>query len=267
MEVWGGNRPIQSGISVPGIDAWVLSDPCGNDPGGGDIYYVSMCGGGRIARFMVADVSGHGEAVSELAVKLRTLMRRHVNKLDQTRLVRSLNRGFARLGRADKFATAVLTSYFAPTDHLVICNAGHPPPLWYRARTGTWCVLAHEMPERLESSSNLPLGIVHPTSYHQFAVKLELHDLVLIYTDGLIEARDQDGNLLEESGLMKIVRSLDATNPNQFCEALLAEVARFCDQRPFDDDVTVVLLHHNAADPPPLTLAHRMKMLGKMMRF
>jgi hypothetical protein len=66
MEVWGGNTAVESGISIPGIDAWVFSQPFHAQASGGDVHYVSMCGMGRIGRFMMADVSGHGTQVSEL---------------------------------------------------------------------------------------------------------------------------------------------------------------------------------------------------------
>ena len=99
MEIWGGNVAVESCISVHGIDAWISSQPYHGDSGGGDIHYVSMCGAGQIARFVLADVAGHGEAVSGLALQFRTLMRRHVGTVDQTRFGRALNLAFGRLSR------------------------------------------------------------------------------------------------------------------------------------------------------------------------
>ncbi|MCP4589165.1 MAG: hypothetical protein GY842_00335, partial [bacterium] len=46
MEIWGGNQAIEDAVSVPGIDAWVYSRPVGGQSSGGDIHYVSTCGGG-----------------------------------------------------------------------------------------------------------------------------------------------------------------------------------------------------------------------------
>ena len=88
---------------------------------------------GRITRLLVADVSGHGEVVCALAGELRDLMRKYVNYLDQGQFVRSMNERFLRLSTHGCFATAVVTTFFAPTNHLSLCNAGHPPPLIYRA--------------------------------------------------------------------------------------------------------------------------------------
>jgi hypothetical protein len=52
--------------STPDCDAWPCSTPHGGDEAGGDIHYVSMCGGGKIGRFMIADVAGHGGGVDEI---------------------------------------------------------------------------------------------------------------------------------------------------------------------------------------------------------
>ena len=264
MEIWGGNGVFDSALSVPGIDAWVYSQPYGGEARGGDIHYVSTCGRGRLARFVVADVAGHGEAVGELAAKLRSLMRKHINKLDQTRFVQVLSREFSSLAQAGTFATALLASYFAGTDHLVLCNAGHPRPMWYQASTGAWHLVKHDLAERVETVRNLPLGIVPETDYYQFAVQLGKGDLVLIYTDSLTEAKNAGREMLGEDGLMNLVQDIDPSRPEHFSGSLLEAVSSYRDRAPADDDMTVVLLHHNAADPPRQSMVDMVKVLGKM---
>ncbi len=265
MEIWGGNDAVQSAISMPGIDAWIFSHPFAGGEQGGDVHYVSTCGHGEIDRFAVFDVSGHGDSVSNLSGRLRSLMRKHINKLDQTRIVRSLNNGFVNLDKKEVFATGVLASYHAPTDHLVIVNAGHPAPLWYRAKTDVWRELRFDLPDSVERLANLPLGIIDSTCYHQFAVKLDKGDLVLIYTDAIVEAESPDGELLGPAGLLQSVKGIDAHDPGSFCSRLLECVATHRGHNPPDDDLTVLLLHHNAADPPKQKLGDKMRVLGKML--
>lgn len=267
MEVWGGNVAAESGISVHGIDAWLTSHPYHGEPAGGDIHYVSMCGRGRIARFVLADVAGHGAQVSDLAAHLRDLMRKHVGTPDQTRFARALNRTFGRLSKGGVFATAVLASYFAPTDELIACLAGHPRPLWYHAASGAWSFLSHDVSSGLLSKADLPLGIIHPTDYHQFAVTLGKGDLVVLYSDGLIESGGPDGRTIGEEGLLELASSIGGTDPATFGPALIAAVDAQFGWHPGtrSDDLTVLVLHHNAADPPPMSLAHKMKMMAKMM--
>src|SRR5580658_1682801 len=143
MEVWGGSQLTSSGVQLPGLDVWVYSKPFHQAQHGGDVYYASSCATGRISRLLLADVSGHGKSVAATAADLRTLMRRFVNRLDQKEFVRLLNQQFVALSRTGTFATAVVTTFFAPSRRLLICNAGHPRPLLYRAAKKEWSLLGH----------------------------------------------------------------------------------------------------------------------------
>ncbi|HKQ46614.1 MAG TPA: PP2C family protein-serine/threonine phosphatase [Phycisphaerae bacterium] len=249
MEVWGGNQPADSGVIMPGLDAWVYSRPHGDATGGGDVHYVSSCATGRITRLLVADVSGHGAAVSETAGKLRSLMRRYVNYIDQTRFVRALNDEFIALAQEQRFATAVAATFFGPTHSLALCNAGHPPPLFYEARTGTWQVLEQARSPSSGDPSNMPLGILDMTQYEQFALRLREGDMVLCYTDALIEAKDKKGEWLGTPGLLEIVRGIDVSEPGEFIKRLLAAIAAIRPGNLEDDDVTALLFRHNGLVP------------------
>src|SRR6202162_143661 len=78
MEVWGGSQLTTRRVEMGGLDAWVYSKPFGDAERGGDVYYASSCATGRINRLLLADVSGHGDAVAAMAADLRRLMRRDV---------------------------------------------------------------------------------------------------------------------------------------------------------------------------------------------
>src|SRR5688500_508675 len=211
MEVWGGNQAVDSGVVMAGIDAWVYCKPYRGAEGGGDVYYVSSCATGRINRLLVADVSGHGADVAQTAVQLRSLMRRHVNQIDQTRFIATMNGQFAALARNGCFATAISSTFFAPTNHLSLCNAGHPPPLLYRAAERTWSFLQQDRAARESSgAANFPLGVVDLSDYAQFDVRLNVGDLVLCYTDSLVECGDGagTGELLGQHGLLDVVKTL-----------------------------------------------------------
>jgi serine phosphatase RsbU (regulator of sigma subunit) len=133
MEVWGGSHLTERGVKFGGLDTWVYSRPYNGARSGGDVYYASSCATGRISRLLLADVAGHGEAVAATAADLRTLMRRFVNRLDQKEFVRLLNQQFGAMAKQSVFATGIVTTFFAPTRRLIVCNAGHPRPLLYRA--------------------------------------------------------------------------------------------------------------------------------------
>src|SRR5690349_11747250 len=99
MEIWGGNQLFDSNVQLTGVDAWVYSRPYHDQTDGGDVHYVSSCATGRITRLLIADVSGHGDAVGKIATELRTLMRKNVNRIEQNGFVAAMNAQFAELAQ------------------------------------------------------------------------------------------------------------------------------------------------------------------------
>lgn len=265
FEIWGSNKRVNDAISVPGITVWIHSSPFADNNQGGDIHFVSMCGAGRVSRFALADVSGHGELAGHVADRLRKLMRKHIHTLDQTRFARALNREFSELAKFGSFATALLTTYFAPTDHLIICNAGHPKPFLYCARTKTWKLLDENIDDPAEPVANIPFGVIEPTDYVQFAVGLELGDVVVMYTDSLIEARNPDGNQLGEKGLLELIKKLDLDEIHTLTERIINKIADYRGLAPAEDDQTLLVLHHDASDPPRLSFGETAKVMAKMI--
>jgi phosphoserine phosphatase RsbU/P len=264
MEIWGGSHAVDSTVSTPGIDAWIFSKPFEEATSGGDVHYVSLCGGGVITRMIVADVSGHGQAVSELAQALRLLMRRNINNKSQTRLVRALNREFAALSEMGRFATAVVATYLASHRRLTVCNAGHPRPLWYQAADRSWSVLTAELGEADGDVTNLPLGLDEATRYEQFSVTLSPGDAVLFYTDALVEATTGEKRLLGEEGLLELVKGLAVTDPRTLGTALLSGVAQYRGNEPSDDDLTLLAIYHNANPSPRLSLGQKIDVYAKV---
>src|ERR1700730_1816303 len=245
MEVWGGSQLTAAGVEFGGLEVWVYSKPYGQAQSGGDVYYASSCATGRISRLLLADVAGDGNSVGATAADLQTLMRRFVNRLDQTEFVRLLNQQFAALSRDAVFATAIVTTFFAPTRRLTVCNAGHPRPLLYRAAQQKWDFLGHHATAGQSGPRNLPLGILEITEYEQFDVELDPGDCLLSYTDALIESRDADGEMLDEAGLLRIMRLLGDVEPERLIETLLEEIEKRYPENLSEDDVTVLLVRAN----------------------
>jgi sigma-B regulation protein RsbU (phosphoserine phosphatase) len=274
MEVWGGSQLTTRGVAFGGLDAWVYSKPHGNAQHGGDVYYASSCATGRIARLLLADVAGHGISVASTAAGLRTLMRRFVNRLDQTEFVRLLNQQFSTLSKDGAFATAVVATFFEPSRRLTVCNAGHPRPLLYQAARKRWDFLGHHVPEHAVKKapagpSNLPLGMLEISEYDQFDIELEPGDRVLSYTDALMESNDASGEMLGENGVLEILRQLGDVEPHKLIESLLAEIAERYPENLTDDDVTVLLVEVNT-NKASYTLAEKaqafFRMAGSLLR-
>jgi serine phosphatase RsbU (regulator of sigma subunit) len=266
MEIWGGNHAARRGIALSGLLAHIDSEPHDGASNGGDIYYMSTCGSGHVARFVLADVAGHGEVVAELSKMLRKLMRKYIGTPNQATFARVLNQKFAEMAEESRFATAVMGTYFSPTDHLMLCNAGHPAPLWYHAKEKRWQLLHQQDAASTEDIANLPFGLLKPTPYEQFVVKLELDDVLVVYTDALSEARNAAGDQLGEQGLLELVAQVPLGPPETFSRRVLDRVAEHRGGRPPEDDQTLLVIHHTGQEMH-LTLGKTLRAMAKMMGF
>lgn len=244
MEVWGGNDRVDTSVGTFGLDTWVFSQPYGPAAThGGDVYYLSSCASGNITRLMLADVSGHGPDVSSVAGELRTLMRQNVNRISQKHLVKDLNNQFVRLTEVGCFATALVFSYFAPSRKLQISNAGHPPPLIFRAEHGRWSTLEDHGPHETDGLSNVPLGVQHATDYSSHATKMAPGDMVLCFSDALFELRSANQQQLGTQRLAEVINDLDANEPEALIPQLLRSLDSMTDGDIADahDDMTILL--------------------------
>jgi serine phosphatase RsbU (regulator of sigma subunit) len=246
LEVRGGNHLATYPTELPGLAGWVSCHPLQPSPRGGDVYYMSACSQGVMARVVLADVSGHGEAVDTAAGRLRDALRQHVEHWDQSTLIRQLNDTFLKGAVRTQFATAFLASYYSVSGELLFTNAGHVPPLWYRAGAREWTLLSQSTPLSKEIV-DLPLGLIAGTSYSQTAVQLEPGDLLLLYTDGVSEAYDESGTQLGLERLLSMARNLPTDSAVAAGEGLLSAVARFRGTAPTADDETVLVLQRPAA--------------------
>lgn len=241
MEVWGGSSATWSSFTVPGLDLWVYSQPYDGAETGGDIYYVSSCASGRITRIVLGDVSGHGLDASPHAATLRSIIRKNVNYISQSRVVDAVNNQFEENSTVGRFATALIGTYFQPKQELTVCSAGHPPPLIFRNQEQEWTPLVSEDSE----DRNLPIGVLNDQEFRSTSFRLQQGDLIMGYSDALSEARDANGNLLGEDGLAAIANDLPVTEPSRFVEQLILQIRRTNDSNLVSDDATVIVARVN----------------------
>src|SRR5580692_6065530 len=106
LELRGGNHSAAYSAELPGLSSWVSCRPLHPSPRGGDLYYLSACSQGAVARVALADVAGHGELVSSAAVRLREALLQHADHWDQSMLIRRLNDSFLPAAGTGPYATA-----------------------------------------------------------------------------------------------------------------------------------------------------------------
>jgi sigma-B regulation protein RsbU (phosphoserine phosphatase) len=166
------------------------------------------------------------------------------------KFVRRMNEQFADQAKLGSFATALVTTYFAPTSLLSLCNAGHPAPLVYRADERRWRFVEYtDAPE--DKLADMPLGIVDLADYQQLDIELASRDMVLCYTDSLPEARLADGTFLGMDGLLEIAQTIDVSDPTTLIPRLVQAIESYCGATITGDDVTLLLFRPNVATAEP----------------
>ncbi len=257
-EIWGGNRPMDGAIRVPGARGWVYSHPSEGGRGG-DIHYVSLCNSGLISRFCLADVAGHGETVAKVSDEIHTLLRRYMNTLDQRRVLAELNRRLEGTEQGTMTTAAVIT-YFPPAHTLSVSYAGHPPGWLYRQADGQWSRLISE--PRVEGRAalrDLPLAIFPLTSFSRRKEHTRTGDRVLVVTDGVLEAPAPDGELFGDARLARVLNEHAGDDVRGLAHAIVAAVsAHMHDQHLPHDDVTLLVIEF-APGPRGLGIWHALK--------
>ncbi len=196
---------------------------------GGD-YYDFVEGPGRDFTLAVGDAAGKGIPAALLLAGVQARFRTEAHKgRTPGQLLDVLNRELVGLDQPEKFVGLLCARFEVRTGRLCFANAGLTPPL-LRRRDGT-C-------EELTASGVL-LGVSLRASYPDECAVLGAGDLVVIYTDGLTEARRGD-ELFGVEGVRRVLDMHAGRRAADILEALLGEVRAFTDRSL--DDVTVVVL-------------------------
>lgn len=240
MEVWGGNQTTNSDISSQGLTATVFSSS--SDGGkGGDVYYFSVCGVDLLTRIAIADVVGHGEAVSNVSQWVYNTIKKQLSNLDNRMVLSNINQLALKEG-FQAMTTAAVISYFISTGFLSYAYAGHPPFLW-RSQEKEWKLL--DVDEQSPSPANLPLGVMTNVLYDQAHVKVNKGDRFIVYTDGVIECQDSEGNLFGQERLLQALIQGQNDTLTGLKDRIVNSLLEFSNGSLAHDDVTFMAVEIN----------------------
>ena len=201
---------------------------------GGDFYDVFPLGGPTDPWcILIGDASGHGPSAAVVAAIIQAVLedcaRDAVGPAD---LMGKLNRRLCRKRIDGSFVTAFLAFYCPEHRTLAYASAGHPAPLL--GDVDGACA-------QLESGRNPPLGIEEKLSFTQHTASLRAGQDLVLFTDGVSEAADPDGN---EFGIEGIRASLEARDQDgSLIDRLRTNLREHRRGRPLGDDQTILTIH------------------------
>jgi phosphoserine phosphatase RsbU/P len=199
---------------------------------GGDFYDVFDLPDNKLGLF-IADVADKGVPAALFMALTRTLVRAAVIEADSPAdALKRVNDLLIPDTKQGMFVTAVYAVLDMNTHELTYVNAGHNPPLWIR------CDGAIEKLTR----TGIALGAAEGVNYTQRVIQLDKGDNVLLYTDGLTESYNIDGEFFGEERLIVAIKTNSCSSAGDLLDVVEKSLLNFVQDMPPADDLTMLVL-------------------------
>jgi hypothetical protein len=198
----------------------------------GDLYDFVHIGPSSIG-ILVADVMGHGVPAALVASMVKLAFSVQIGHADDpARVLASMNQILC--GQLDRsYVTAVYAVVDTTQQTVTFANAGHPPPLFHRPG---------ETVTRVDGDHGLLLGFIPDATYTNVRLEpLSAGDRILLYSDGVLEARNGAGEFFDGDRVARWLTRIESTTAERFADIALEDLSRWGAGRRFDDDVTFVV--------------------------
>jgi serine phosphatase RsbU (regulator of sigma subunit)/CHASE1-domain containing sensor protein/anti-sigma regulatory factor (Ser/Thr protein kinase) len=238
----GTARSIQHALlpkDLPKLEGWKIAyhyQPAREV--GGDFYDFLRLDDGRIGLVM-GDVSGKGIAAALVMANTQSVLRAVARRgnIAPGQVLAEANEVLYAYIPSGTFVTCFYGVLDPESGRLVYANAGHDPP--YSQGDGD----AQELRAR-----GMPLGLMPDMPYEEKEAVLAAGDDLLLYSDGLVEAHDPEGEMFGFPRLRKLIMSQSAGSGEELVDFLMAELSRFTGtDSEQEDDITLVTLERSKA--------------------
>jgi sigma-B regulation protein RsbU (phosphoserine phosphatase) len=214
---------------VAGWDIWLYTKPA-NDVGGDLLDFLKLSED-KIC-ISVGDVAGKGLSAALLMAKLQSTIRAIVPDYDSLmELGEKINRIFCRDSLPKLFASLVYIELDVASGKIKILNAGHLPPL----------VVRDDVIEKLKITSPA-LGLIPNAIFNEQTTDIRSGEFLIIYSDGLTEARNEAGNFFGENKLVELLTENSKLTSENLGKKMLAEISTFIGKAKTHDDLTITII-------------------------
>jgi len=205
---------------------------------GGDFYDVipaeTAAEKKRPACVVMADVSGKGVPAALFMALSRTVIRvnasRYANPAD---VIRDANNVIWHDSESGMFVTTVYAQVDSENRRFTYVNAGHNPPLLFRGRT-------HDIIQL--GPTGIAVGMMENARYEAKDLAMEPGDIIVLYTDGVTEAINQQDQMFGQERLQHMVRTSKSSSAGDLLEDILEAVRSFCGDQLQSDDITLMVI-------------------------
>jgi phosphoserine phosphatase RsbU/P len=198
---------------------------------GGDYYDLAAIGPDHLG-ILIADASGHSVAAGMVAIMSRIAFAEAAGATHRPGEVLAAMNSRLQGMAEERFVTAFYGILNRRTRMLTFANAGHPYPMRYSPRTGTVQPIA---------AQGFLLGIMADEVYRERTIELEPGDRLCFFTDGLVETRNEIGELFGEERLQNFLIANGRGGADGLLRELLAAQETFRGSQKLGDDVTVMI--------------------------
>jgi hypothetical protein len=214
---------------VPGWDVWLYTQSA-NEVGGDLVDHIRL-DDNRFG-FALGDVAGKGLSAALLMAKLQSTLRAFVSDFTLlSELAAKVNHIFYRDGLRNIFASLVYLELTANSDVVRLFNAGHFPPIIIKGS------------ELQELSKGSPaLGLISNTQYTEESVEIFSGNFLIVYSDGIIESRNQYGEFFGNVRLNTLIKNFNDLTSEQAGEKVLSSVQQFVGNARQHDDISLIIL-------------------------
>jgi serine phosphatase RsbU (regulator of sigma subunit) len=206
----------------------------------GDFYDAIPLPNGQLA-ILVGDVADKGVGAALYMALSRTLLRTYAYEY-HTRpdyVLQVTNRRILADAQAGLFISVFYGVIDPYRGTLTYCNAGHNPPLLFRNH-------GVDKVQRLERTGTV-LGIMEDVNWNTASLVVHPGDLLVLYSDGVVDAQDTQGGFFDEPRLQSIVAESRTLSPLQIRDGVLTAVNQFMGSAPQFDDMTVMVVARDQA--------------------
>lgn len=201
---------------------------------GGDFYDIFQITDDTMG-MIVTDASGHGVAAAMLSAMFKMTLHKYASEiLDPARVLELLNKDFCKVLQMGEFFTAFYAIFDHQTKRMVYCNAAHPKPLLLDYDSGQSVDL---------DSEGFLLGVMDKgIPFEQKELILNGNFRLLIFTDGVNETMNPDGEQFGEGRIRQGLLTHAAQDRNEYLNLIKNDLAVFSGSATFEDDVTLVVM-------------------------